>query len=68
MPNSRQRAERSGIMPTTVLLTLRWDALDVTLLPGQHRDLVRTPAVKRPEALSRYSPIRWHACSTPACW
>ncbi|HUX30551.1 MAG TPA: hypothetical protein VMV78_07980 [Thiobacillus sp.] len=34
-------------------LTLRWEALDVALLPGQHRDLVRAPAVKRPEALSR---------------
>ncbi|MCD6705749.1 MAG: hypothetical protein LT080_04740 [Thiobacillus sp.] len=34
-------------------LTLRWEALDVALLPDQHRDLVRAPAVKRPEALSR---------------
>ena len=34
-------------------VTLRWDAIDVSLLPSQHRDLVRTPAEKKQEALSR---------------
>lgn len=34
-------------------VTLRWDAIDVSLLPSQHRDLVRTPAGKRLETLSR---------------
>lgn len=34
-------------------LTLRWDALDVALLPSQHRDLVRAAADKRPETLNR---------------
>ena len=34
-------------------VTLRWDAIDVSLLPSQHRDLVRTPAGKKQETLSR---------------
>ena len=34
-------------------VTLRWDAIDVSLLPSQHRDLARTPAEKKQEALSR---------------
>jgi predicted small lipoprotein YifL len=34
-------------------VTLRWDGLDVALLPEQHRDLVRTPAGKRHEVLGR---------------
>lgn len=52
-------AELAGSAPNAAdhayyrFLTLRWEALDVALLPGQHRDLVRAPAAKRPEALSR---------------
>ena len=52
-------AELAGNAPNTGdhayyrFLTLRWEALDVALLPDQHRDLVRAPAAKRPEALSR---------------
>ena len=34
-------------------LTLRWEGLDVALLPDQHRDLVRAPAGNRHEVLSR---------------
>lgn len=34
-------------------LILHWDDLDVAVLPSQHRDLVRAPAAKRPEVLSR---------------
>lgn len=34
-------------------LTLRWDNLDVAKLPDQHQDLVRAPAAKRQETLSR---------------
>lgn len=34
-------------------LTLRWEDLDPALLPDQHRDLVQTPASRRPEALGR---------------
>lgn len=34
-------------------ITLRWDALDVAKLPDQHQDLVRAPAAKRHDALSR---------------
>ena len=34
-------------------VTLRWDELDIALLPSQHRDLVRAPAGKRQEILSR---------------
>jgi len=34
-------------------ITLRWDAIDVSLLPSQHRDLVRAPAGKRQETLGR---------------
>jgi predicted small lipoprotein YifL len=33
-------------------VTLRWEAIDVTQLPNQHRDLLRAPAGKRHEALS----------------
>jgi predicted small lipoprotein YifL len=34
-------------------LTLRWDGLDLALLPSQHRDLVQVPADKRGAALGR---------------
>ena len=34
-------------------ITLRWDNLDVAKLPAQHQDLVRAPAPKRHDALSR---------------
>ena len=34
-------------------VSLRWDAVDVSLLPNQHRDLVRAPAGKRLKTLSR---------------
>ena len=34
-------------------LTLRWEALDLTLLPKQHRDLLRAPAEKRNAVLGR---------------
>lgn len=34
-------------------LTLRWEAVDAGLLPGQHRDLVRAPAEKRPGIVAR---------------
>lgn len=34
-------------------LTLRWEALDPALLPSQHRELVRAPAVKRPGLVAR---------------
>jgi predicted small lipoprotein YifL len=34
-------------------VTLRWEAVDAGLLPSQHRDLVRAPAAKRHETLSR---------------
>lgn len=52
-------AELAGSPPNAAdhtyyrFLTLRWEALDVALLPGQHRDLVRAPAAKRSEALGR---------------
>ncbi|MBU1395712.1 MAG: hypothetical protein KKE84_06160, partial [Gammaproteobacteria bacterium] len=52
-------AELAGIAPNAAdhayyqFLTLRWEALDVASLPSQHRDLVRAPPAKRPEALSR---------------
>lgn len=36
-------------------ITLRWDELDLALLPGHHRDLVRAPAGKRHDTLSRIS-------------
>lgn len=36
-------------------VTLRWDAIDVSLLPSQHRDLVRAPAGKRQASLSQIS-------------
>ncbi len=34
-------------------ITLRWEDLDPSLLPRQHRDLLRAPADKRPEILGR---------------
>lgn len=34
-------------------ISLRWDGIDVALLPGQHRDLLRAPTGKRHEALGR---------------
>ncbi|OYY81007.1 MAG: hypothetical protein B7Y33_02555, partial [Hydrogenophilales bacterium 16-62-9] len=34
-------------------ITLRWDAVDASLLPSHHRDLVRAPAGKRQAALSQ---------------
>jgi hypothetical protein len=34
-------------------LTLHWDALDISLLPARHRDLVRAVAGKRHDALIR---------------
>lgn len=34
-------------------LTLRWEAVDVGLLPSQHRDLVRAPADKRRHIVGR---------------
>ncbi|MFZ3042232.1 MAG: hypothetical protein WA108_10685 [Thiobacillus sp.] len=52
-------AELAAIAPSAAdhayyqFLTLRWDALDVALLPSQHRDLVRAAADKRPETLNR---------------
>ncbi|MFP5418296.1 MAG: hypothetical protein ACLGHA_03975 [Gammaproteobacteria bacterium] len=36
-------------------ITLRWDELDLALLPSHHRDLVRAPAGKRHDTLSRIS-------------
>jgi len=52
-------AELAAIAPNAAdhayyqFLTLRWDALDVALLPSQHRDLVRAAADKRHETLNR---------------
>ena len=52
-------AELASIEPNAAdqayyqFVTLRWDALDAALLPSQHRDLVRAPAGKRHETLSR---------------
>lgn len=34
-------------------ITLRWDAVDVSLLPSQHRNLVRAPAGKKQASLSQ---------------
>lgn len=34
-------------------VTLRWDAVDVSLLPGQHHDLVRAPAAKKQASLNQ---------------
>ena len=34
-------------------VTLRWDAIDISLLPSQHRDLVRAPAGKKQGTLSQ---------------
>lgn len=51
-------AELASIAPNAAdhayyqFLTLRWDALDVALLPSQHRDLVRAAADRRPETLN----------------
>lgn len=36
-------------------LTLKWDALDVSLLPRQHRDLVHAAASRRPDLLAGIS-------------
>ena len=52
-------AELAGIAPNPAdqayyqFLTLRWEGLDVALLPGQHRELVRASADRRHETLSR---------------
>jgi predicted small lipoprotein YifL len=52
-------AELAGSAPNAAdhayyqFLTLRWESIDVAQLPDQHRDLVRAPAGKRPEMLSR---------------
>jgi len=52
-------AELASIEPDAVdqayyqFVTLRWDGLNVAQLPTQHRDLVRAPAGKRHETLSR---------------
>ena len=52
-------AELASIAPNAAdhayyqFLALRWDALDVALLPSQHHDLVRAPADKRHGMLSR---------------
>lgn len=52
-------AELAGVEPDAAdqayyrFITLRWDALDVALLPPQHRDLLRSPAGKRPEVLGK---------------
>lgn len=34
-------------------LTLRWDAIDITQLPGQHRELVRAAPAARPAMLGK---------------
>jgi hypothetical protein len=34
-------------------VTLHWEAIDAGLLPSQHRDLVRSPADKRPAIVAR---------------
>lgn len=36
-------------------VTLRWDTLDVSLLPRQHQDLVNAPSGKRTDVLDRIS-------------
>ena len=49
----------AGIAPNAAdrayyqFVTLRWDALDPSLLPSQHRDLVRAPADKRRDVPGR---------------
>jgi hypothetical protein len=54
-------AELSAIAPDAAdqayyrFITLRWENLDAALLPSQHRDLLRAPADKRHETLSRIS-------------
>jgi len=54
-------AELAAIAPDAAdqayyrFITLRWDNLDAALLPSQHRDLLRAPADKRHETLSRIS-------------
>ena len=51
-------ADLAKIEPNTAdhayyqFVTLHWEAIDVTQLPSQHRDLIRAPAGKRPETLS----------------
>ncbi len=52
-------AELAGITPNAAdqayyqFVTLRWEVIDVAQLPSQHHDLVRAPAEKRYETLSR---------------
>ena len=52
-------AELASIAPNAAdhayyqFLTLRWEAVDVGLLPSQHRDLVRAPADKRRHIVGR---------------
>lgn len=52
-------AELAGIAPNAAdhayyqFVTLRWESLDISKLPSQHRDLVRAPADKRHAMLSR---------------
>jgi hypothetical protein len=52
-------ADLARIEPNTAdhayyqFVTLRWDAIDVSLLPSQHRDLVRAPAGKKQASLSQ---------------
>lgn len=52
-------ADLAGITPNVAdqayyqFVTLRWEVIDVAQLPSQHHDLVRAPAGKRHETLSR---------------
>ena len=52
-------ADLAGITPNAAdqayyqFVTLRWEVIDVAQLPSQHHDLVRAPAGKRHETLSR---------------
>ncbi|MGK2950927.1 MAG: hypothetical protein ACSLEZ_00910 [Thiobacillus sp.] len=52
-------AELTAIAPNAAdqayyqYITLRWETLDVALLPHQHQELVRAAPAKRPETLSR---------------
>lgn len=52
-------AELAAIAPNAAdqayyqFITLRWETLDVALLPRQHQELVRAALAKRPETLSR---------------
>jgi len=48
-------------------ITLRWEDLDPALLPLS----IGTCCVPRPAGVLKHStrsPIRWRACSMPACW